>query len=144
MFWAGIWKIPEFLSENFPFWVVKFSIYLNRRAFVMKLQFYYVQVKIPGIVSYTYDQTWKNTFVLFSRKVTTKHAYSNILKILQSKKENFKIKISDIVHIPAQTIDCWYSVEPPRRGGSKEYPRSMFWAQIRTIMYTPINPSFTI
>ena len=28
-------KIPEFLSENFPFLVVKFSVYLNRRVFVM-------------------------------------------------------------------------------------------------------------
>ena len=28
-------KIPEFLSENFQFLVVKFSIYLNRRVFVM-------------------------------------------------------------------------------------------------------------
>ena len=28
-------KILEFLSENFQFLVVKFSIYLNRRVFVM-------------------------------------------------------------------------------------------------------------
>ena len=28
-------KIPEFLSENFHFLVVKISIYLNRRVFVM-------------------------------------------------------------------------------------------------------------
>ena len=28
-------KISEFLSENFQFLVVKFSIYLNRRVFVM-------------------------------------------------------------------------------------------------------------
>ena len=35
MFWAEIWKISEFLSENFQFLVVKFSIYLNRRVFVM-------------------------------------------------------------------------------------------------------------
>ena len=26
----------------------------------------------------------------------------------------------------AQTIDCGYSLEPPRRGGSNEYPQSMF------------------
>ena len=32
-----------------------------------------------------------------------KHAYSNILKILQSKKGNFQIKSSDIFNIPAQT-----------------------------------------
>ena len=24
----------------------------------------------------------------------------------------------------------WYSLEPPRRGGSNEYPQSMFWAEI--------------
>ena len=35
MFWAEIWKMSEFLSENFQFLEVKFSIYLNRRVFVM-------------------------------------------------------------------------------------------------------------
>ena len=44
----------------------------------------------------------------------------------------------------AQNIDCGYSLEPPRRGGSNEYPQSIFWAEIRKIMYTPVNPSFTI
>ena len=73
-----------------------------------------------------------------------KHAYSTILEILPPKNENFQIKISDIFHISAQNIDCGYSLEPPRRGGSYEYPQSMFCAEIRKIMYTPVNPSFTI
>ena len=30
-------KYQDFLSENFNFWVVKFSVYLNRHVFVMKL-----------------------------------------------------------------------------------------------------------
>ena len=30
-----MWKRSEFLSENFQFLVVKFSIYLNRLVFVM-------------------------------------------------------------------------------------------------------------
>ena len=30
-------KYQSFLSENFQFLVVKFSIYLNRRVFVMKV-----------------------------------------------------------------------------------------------------------
>ena len=36
-FLMKIWnmKISEFLSENFQFFVVKFSVYLNRRVFVM-------------------------------------------------------------------------------------------------------------
>ena len=49
-----------------------------------------------------------------------KHAYSNILKILQLNK-------SDIFHISAQKIDCGYSLEPPRRGGSNEYLQFMFF-----------------
>ena len=73
-----------------------------------------------------------------------KHAYSNILKILPPKNENFQMKNSDIFHISAQNINCGYSLEPPRRGGSNEYPQSMFWAEIRKIIYTPVNPSFTI
>ena len=35
-------------------------------------------------------------------------------------------KKSDIFHISAQNKDCGYSLEPPRRGGSNEYPQSMF------------------
>ena len=29
-----------------------------------------------------------------------------------------------------KNIDCGYSLEPPRRGGSNEYPQSMFWAEM--------------
>ena len=28
-----------------------------------------------------------------------------------------------------QDIDCGYSLEPPRRGGSNEYPQSMSWSK---------------
>ena len=65
-------------------------------------------------------------------------------KFYHQKNENFQIKYSDIFHISAQNIDCGYSLEPPRRGGSNEYPQSMFLAEITKIMYTPANPSFTI
>ena len=51
-----------------------------------------------------------------------KHAYSSILKISPPKTESFQIKNSDIFHISAQNIDYGYSLEPPRRGGSNEYP----------------------
>ena len=45
-------------------------------------------------------------------------------------------KNSDIFQTSAQNIDCGYSLEPPRQ--------SMFWAEIRKVMYTPVNPSFTV
>ena len=73
-----------------------------------------------------------------------KHVYSNILKILPPKIENFQIKESDIFKTSAQNIDCGYSLEPPRRGDSNEYLQSMFLSRNKKIMYTPVNPSFTI
>ena len=45
--------------------------------------------------------------------------YIKIFKI--EKNKNF-----DIFLIFAQNIDCLYSLEPPRRGGSNKYPQSMF------------------
>ena len=65
-------KYQNFLSEIFQFLEVKYSMYLDRRVFVMKLTFL--------------DNN------------------------------------SNIFHIFAQTIDCGYLLEPPRRGGSNEYP----------------------
>ena len=60
-----------------------------------------------------------------------KHAYSNMKKISTPKNgKYFQIKNSDILHISAQNIDCWYSLEPPRRGGSNEYTQYMILAEI--------------
>ena len=101
MFWTEIWKISEFLSVNFKFLVVKFSISLR------------------------------------------KHAYSNILKILQPKKGKKKqIKNSDIFLISAQNIDYGYSLEPPRRGGSNEYQQSMFLSRNKKNNIYPCKPQF--
>ena len=30
----------------------------------------------------------------------------------------------------SKNIDCGYSLEPPRRGGSNEYPQSVFWPEV--------------
>ena len=71
-----------------------------------------------------------------------KHAYSNISKFYPPKNENFQIKISDIFHISAQNIDCGYSLEPPRRGGSNEYPQSMFLSRNKKNNSYPCKPQF--
>ena len=55
--------------------------------------------------------------------------------------ENFQLKNFDIFLIFAQNIDCGYILEPLRRGGSNEYPHSMFWSKDK---YTPAYPSFAI
>ena len=44
------------------------------------------------------------------------------------KTENSLDFLKNIFLIFAQNIaDCEYTLEPPRRGGSNEYPQSMFW-----------------
>ena len=71
-----------------------------------------------------------------------KHAYSNILKILPPKNENFQKKNSYILYISDQIIDCGYSLEPPQRGGSNEYPQSMFLSRNKKNNVYPGKPQF--
>ena len=71
-----------------------------------------------------------------------KHAYSNILKSSPPKTESFQTKKSDTFHISAQNIDCGYSLEPPRRGGSNEYPQSMFLSRNKKNIVYPCKPQF--
>ena len=52
--------------------------------------------------------------------------------------------VFDIFLIFAQNIDSGYTLEPPRRGGSNEYPQSMFWSENKKNRYTPAYPSFSI
>ena len=56
----------------------------------------------------------------------------------------FTGKKNDIFLIFAQNIDCGYKLEPPPRGGSNEYPQSMFWSENKKNRYTPAYPSFAI
>ena len=62
----------------------------------------------------------------------------------EAKIENFIRIFFDIFPIFAQNIDCGYTLEPPRRGGSNEYPQSMFWSKNKKNRYTPAYPSFAI
>ena len=47
-------------------------------------------------------------------------------------------------NICVQNVDSGYTLEPPQRGGSNEYPQSMFWIENKKNRYTPVNPTFTI
>ena len=58
------------------------------------------------------------------------------------KTENFQTKKSNIFHISAQNIDCGYSLEPPRRGGSNEHPQSMFLSRNKKNNVYPYKPQF--
>ena len=51
-------------------------------------------------------------------------------------------KNSDIFHISAQNIDCGYLLEPPRWGGSNEYPPSMILSRNKKVNVYPSKPQF--
>ena len=59
-----------------------------------------------------------------------------------TQKWKFSDKNSDIFHISAQNIDCGNSLEPPRRGGSNEYPQSMFLNRNKKNNVYPCKPQF--
>ena len=79
---------------------------------------------------------------VFAWPVTKTRLYSNILRILPPKYENFQMKNSGNFHISAQSIDCGYLLEPPHRGGSNEYPQAMFFSRNKKNNVYPCKPQF--
>ena len=59
------------------------------------------------------------------------------------KNDYFQMKNYSIFLIFAQNIDRGNTLEPPKLGGSNEYPQSMFRSK-NMKKYTSVNPSFTI
>ena len=118
----------------------------KRRTLVIRVHFLYMGYNAACLLN---RLIWRRTVCkgicigLQGWKALRNNAYSNILKISPAKTGRSD-KNSDIFQISTQNIDCGYSLEPPRRGGSNEYPQSIFLAEITQIMYTPVNPSFII
>ena len=67
--------------------------------------------------------------------------YTEIFKVVK-KMKIFSRKNLIFFLIFAQNIDCGYTLEPPRRGCSNEYPQFMFWIKNKKNRYTPAYPSF--
>ena len=70
-----------------------------------------------------------------------KQAYSNILENLPAKYEKFQIKILILFLCLLKNIECGYSLEPPRRGGSNEYHNLCFEQKLKNNVY-PCKPQF--
>ena len=58
------------------------------------------------------------------------------------KTETFQTKNYDFLYSSAQNIDCGYSLEPSRWGGSNEYPQSMFLSRNKKNNVYPCKPQF--
>ena len=85
------------------------------------------------------DKVWR-----YQNWLITKTSLFKYTEILPPKYEKFQIKNSDIFHISASNIDCRYSLEPPRWGGSNVYPQSMFLSRNKKTIYTPVNTIFIV
>ena len=60
-------------------------------------------------------------------------------KFNHKKTESFPIKI--LISL-LKNIDCGYPLEPPRRGGSNEYPQSMFLSRNKKNNVYPYKAQF--
>ena len=74
--------------------------------------------------------------------IITKTCLFKYVENLTSKKLKIFRQNFDIFHISAQNIDCGYSLEPHRRGGSNEYPQSMFLGRNKKNNVYPCKPQF--
>ena len=74
--------------------------------------------------------------------ITKTSLFKHTENFTTKKNENFQIKILIFFHYSAQNIDCGYSLEPPRRGGSNEYPQSMFLIRNKKNNVYPCKPRF--
>ena len=58
------------------------------------------------------------------------------------KNEKFQMKKLNLFVIFARNRDCGYSLEPPHRGGSNEYPQSMFYSRNKKKKCIPLQTPF--
>ena len=90
----------------------------------MKMVFVqYHENKLLNSDETSYIEVFRLQMILFSLVITKTCLY----KVDPLKLHFYIVKLGFawvyiIFHISAQNIDCGYSLEPPRRGGSNEYP----------------------
>ena len=82
-------------------------------------------------------------FLIHENGSITKTCLFKYIENFTSKKLNFlDKKLWYFFHISAQNIDCGYSLELPRRGGSNEYPKCMFLSRNKKNNVYPCKPQF--
>ena len=75
--------------------------------------------------------------------ITKTRLFKYIEKFHHQTNENFQTINSDIfLFFLLENIDCGYSLEPPRRGGSNEYLQSLFLNRNKKNNVYPCKPQF--
>ena len=99
-------------------------------------------VKYKGTLGYLSHNVTESIFRLVCPAKHYENTHIQIYRKFHLQNRKFSCKTSDIFHISAQNIDCGYSLEPPRRGGSNEYPQSMFLSRNKKNNVYPCKPQF--
>ena len=84
----------------------------------------------------------KTDIILYTNTLITKTRLFKYIENFTTKKGKFSDKKSYIFHIFAPNIDCGYSLELPRQGGSNEYSQSMFLSRNKKNNVYPYEPQF--
>ena len=84
---------------------------------------------------------YTNSYIINVNTLSPTQHYENMAMqyteiFLALKIEIFQLNNFDSFLIFAQNIDCGYTLEPPRRGGSNEYTQSVFWSKNKKNRYT--------
>ena len=112
-----------------------------------KLPYACTGIESPDQPTHSHSQTWafvarlQNQWLLWNsdeqrQLILPFDFHENKLYNIDPLKPHFYIVklgftgVCIIFLISAQKHRLWYSLEPPRRGGSNEYPQYMFWAKI--------------
>ena len=90
----------------------------------------------------SWNSHYENTTIQICRKFHLQETENIYIKILIF--FIFLLKTIDCGYSlePPRTIDCGYSLEPPRRGGSNEYPQSMVLSRNKKNNVYPWKPQF--
>ena len=90
-----------------------------------KLIFAYIfQNKLIHRIHFRRNSDWNNLHYEHTSMQYTENFFPAV------KIENFTRKKFDFFNTFAQNIHCRYTLEPPRPGGSNEYPQCIFWIKI--------------
>ena len=115
MFWAEIWKISEFLSVNFHvFLLVKISVYLHRRVFVMYVKSHLQMWKFLHLWKYFRRGDWSG--IVFYPK------YSDV---------SFSYRTCSEIGKTCRFCCCWFVWKLPQVGNNIDpVLRCLIWVYI--------------
>ena len=137
-----------YLSANYCIFSKFYCLYLS---FLVRLHVYGLSLHVKSCLESSIKITICTIAVIFKCRqcplgfcffLITKTRLFKYIENFTTKNWKFSGKNSDIFHISAQNIDCGYSLEPPRRGGSNECPQSMFLSGNKKNNVYPYEPKF--